>query len=243
MEEWSGEVTKGSWTGRTAASTMRPSTSMGFPMNGRQKEQGVSLVELVMVGAIALIIIAMAVPTFLSTRRNYRAMGDARDVSAEILLAKMRGASDFTQARARFDTSANTFQIEIWDKTNSVWAVDAPTGTMSLSQDITLGYGAQGNPPPGTQATIGQGNSTAADATCYMGASGAAPGSQIANTACIVFNSRGIPIDHTGSPTGNGAIYLTDGKGVYAATISATGLIKQWRIDVGDTNAAHWNLR
>ena len=32
----------------------------------------------------------------------------------------------------------------------------------------------------------------------------------IANTACVVFNSRGIPIDADGRPYGNTAFYVTD---------------------------------
>ena len=214
-----------------------------------RNERGFALVELVIVVAIALIIAAMAVPTFISTRRNFRAMGDARDIAADILVAKMRAASDFTQARARFNTAANngyatnTFQLEIWDQANGVWAIDAPTGTMSLSQGITLGFGAQANPPAGTQAAIAQGNSTAADAACYTGPSGGAPGVEIADTACVVFNSRGIPVDRTGAPTSDDAIYITDGSGVYATTVSATGLLQPWRIDEADTNAADWLKR
>jgi type II secretory pathway pseudopilin PulG len=238
-----------------------------FSMAPHPKEEGVALVELVLVVAIGLIIAAMAVPTFISTRRNFRAIGDARDIASEILLAKMRAASDFTQARVRFNTAANngfpadSFQIELWDKTGATtfcggnpaaspatfgtpcWYIDAPTGTLSLSGGITLGSGPQPNPPPGTQAAIAQGNSTAADANCYTGPSGTTPGTQIANTACTVFNSRGIPVDHSGAPTSNDAIYITDTVGVYAATLSATGLLQTWRIDAGDTNAAHWVQR
>ena len=51
----------------------------------------------------------------------------------------------------------------------------------------------------------------------------------VANTACIVFNSRGIPVDSTGSPYGNDAIYVTDGSAVYGITIAATGFIRTWR--------------
>jgi type II secretory pathway pseudopilin PulG len=222
-----------------------------------QLEQGLALVELIIVVAIALVIAAMAVPTFVSTRRNFRAVGDASNVAADILVAKMRGASDFTQARARFNLAANngypadSFQLELWDKTGlnctpagtPCWAIDAPTGTVTLSSGITLGFGTQTHPPPGTQAAIAQGNSTAADAECYDGPSGPAPGTQITGTACIVFNSRGIPVDHTGSPTADDAIYITDGSGVYGTTISATGLLEPWRIDVNDTTASHWMKR
>ena len=50
-----------------------------------------------------------------------------------------------------------------------------------------------------------------------------------ANTACIMFNSRGIPIDNTLTATPNGAFYVTDGKTVTGVTVSATGLTKIWR--------------
>jgi type II secretory pathway pseudopilin PulG len=231
----------------TLLSMERVMTGKLWVRTGRH-EGGVSVVELVVVLAASLILTAVSIPSFLSSRRNYRALGDARSVAAEILLAKMRASSDFTQARARFDTSANTFQLEIWDKTGTsatcvaaggtpCWTIDAPSGTTSLSPGDTLGYGPQTNAPPGTQTTLGQSEA------CYAGASGAAPGTTIANTACVTFNSRGIPIDHTGAATSNDAIYLTDGVAVYATTISATGLPNSWRIDAHDATQADWNMR
>ena len=49
-----------------------------------------------------------------------------------------------------------------------------------------------------------------------------------ANPACIVFNSRGIPVDTAGAPMGGNALYVTDTTGVYATTITATPLVRQW---------------
>ena len=77
-----------------------------------------------------------------------------------------------------------------------------------------------------------------------------ATGAAIGNTSCILFNSRGIPVDPAGAPpavgapTGNDAMYLTDGTAVYGETISATGLIKLWRTNpapcrIGCCNDAH----
>ncbi len=208
-------------------------------MTGPINQRGVTLVELLLAVTISLIVVAIATPSFRSTLRNYRASGDARDVAAEILLAKMRAASDFTQARAYFDTSANTFRLEIWNKATNAWVPDNPTGTLKLSSGITVAYSPQGNPPPNTQATIAQ------SPGCYPG-SGTNPGggSAVSNTACVVFNSRGIPIDPTtNNATGNAAIYITDGVGVYASTVSATGNITSWRIDSYDTNQTHWKKR
>src|ERR1035437_11109288 len=112
-------------------------------MNNRTHERGLGLMELIIVAALALIVVAMAVPAIVSTRRNYRALGDARDVAAQILLAKMRAASDFTQTRVYFDTSANTFRLELWNKTTNTWGIDNPTGTYNLSPGVTLGTGGQ----------------------------------------------------------------------------------------------------
>jgi hypothetical protein len=50
----------------------------------------------------------------------------------------------------------------------------------------------------------------------------------VANTACIVFNSRGVPVDTTGAPTPNDAIYVTDGSSVKGVTVSSGGLILAW---------------
>ena len=40
---------------------------------------------------------------------------------------------------------------------------------------------------------------------------------------------RGLPVDRTGSPYGNDALYVTDGVGVYGITVGATGFIRLWR--------------
>jgi prepilin-type N-terminal cleavage/methylation domain-containing protein len=190
-----------------------------------QSHRGFSLIELVFVIAVGLILAAMAIPTYLTIRRNLRIGGDARDVNGEIVLAKMRAASDFTRARLYADLSANTYHIEVWNKAGAgSWAAEG--GTIALSQGVTFGHGGLGTPPAGTQASIGQAPA------CLNNA-----GASIANTACIVFNSRGIPIDSTLAPTPNGAFYVTDGVAVCGVTVSAMGLIQTWR---SDTNTANW---
>ena len=83
--------------------------------------------------------------------------------------------------------------------------------------------------PPNTQATIAQ------PGQCLNNA-----GAAIANTACIIFNSRGVPVDTTGAPTGAYAAYITDGSAVYGVTLSATGMMRTWRTPIG---AANWTLQ
>ena len=188
--------------------------------------RGFSIIELMIVVVVGIILTAMAIPTFRTIQRNLRTGGDARDINGEIVLAKMRAASDFTKARVYADLSGQTFHIDVWDKSGSgSWGIEG--GTQPLSQDVTWGYGSLSSPPSGT--TIGQ-------APACLDNSGTA----ITNTACIVFNSRGIPVDSTGTPTANGVFYITDGSSVYSVTVSATGLIQTWR---SGTDAANWQKR
>ena len=66
-------------------------------------------------------------------------------------------------------------------------------------------------------------------------------GNDIGNTSCIVFNSRGVPVDSTGAATSLDALYLNDGKSAYGITVSATGMIRTWR--AGPQSTATWVLQ
>ena len=63
----------------------------------------------------------------------------------------------------------------------------------------------------------------------------------VANTACMIFNSRGIPVDSTGSPIGIDAVYMTDGTTVYGVTVSATGFVRLWRTN--STSTPSWSFQ
>ena len=67
------------------------------------------------------------------------------------------------------------------------------------------------------------------------------PAVAVANTACIIFNSRGLPVDATGSPFGNDAIYITDSTAVYGITVAATGFVRLWRTNY--TSTPSWSLQ
>jgi len=152
--------------------------------------------------------------------QRFRLSGDARSVSNAAAVAKMRAASDFSRVRLYVDLTARTHRMEIFDKTDPVCCWVPHGGTTSLSAGVSFSYGVVATPPADTQGTIGQ----APLCTDDMGA--AIPG-----TACIMFNSRGVPIGNGPSfaPTGVDAIYVTDGSAVYGVTIAATGLLRMWR--------------
>jgi hypothetical protein len=90
-----------------------------------------------------------------------------------------------------------------------------------LSEGVAFGFASLAAPPPNTQNAIGMSPPCTTD-------DGAAT---IANTSCIVFNSRGVPVTVNGAvatPTGNNALYVTNGSSVFATTVTATPLVRAW---------------
>jgi prepilin-type N-terminal cleavage/methylation domain-containing protein len=198
------------------------------PSRWAAAERGYSLIELLVVVGLVAIVSAMAVPMTSNTLASFRLSGDARGVAGAVSLAKLRAASDFTQARLYVDITGRTFRVETWQKTAATWT--AIGGSRNLSSNDTFGFGVVGAAPANTQAALGQSPVCLDDM-----------GQAVANTACILFNSRGIPIDTAGVPNGNHAIYLTDGSAVYGVTLSATGLTRLWLTRAADPPV--WQLQ
>jgi prepilin-type N-terminal cleavage/methylation domain-containing protein len=183
--------------------------------------RGFSLIELLMVVAIMGALAAITVPMSGNTIRYLKLSGDAREISNATAVAKMRAAAKFTQSRLYVDINGRQFYVQTWDKTSDTWVTEG--GATSLSSTVIFGYGPIATPPPDTQTTI-------ALAPACVNLVGSPPvATPVANTACVIFNSRGIPIDTTGSPTGLDAVYVTDGSAVYGITVAATGFIRTWQ--------------
>jgi prepilin-type N-terminal cleavage/methylation domain-containing protein len=180
---------------------------------------GFTLIEVLVVVALVGIVSAMALPSTTSMMRGYRLKGDAQAVNNLVSLAKMRAASQFSRSRVYVDLAANSFSLQTWDKTAGAWVTEG--GVNRTSFGVSFGLGGLAAPPPNTQAAIGQ------SPVCKDEA-----GNDIANTACIAFNSRGMPVNNAvppgGAVIGNNALYLTDGSTVYATTVTTTPLIRFW---------------
>jgi len=200
--------------------------------------RGFTIIELLIVMFISVVAAAVAIPSYTTMTRYLRIAGDARDLNSTIAQAKMRAAQDFTHARVHANLTANTFQLEVWDKIAGCWKTDGDgvnrctatdTPVQRLSQGVSFGFGSAGAGNPNPQTTIAQAPG------CSTGVAGGATGSIIVSTACIEFNSRGIPVASTNSPTANDALYVTDAQVVYGITVIQTGLIQSWSTGASST--------
>ena len=182
------------------------------------RANGFTLLEIIIVVGVFGVISAIAVPMFGNAIASFKLSGDARGISNATAVAKMRAASDFSRVRLYVDLSARTHQIQRWTKVSNVCCWVTEGGVTALSSGVIFSYSPVTVPPPNTQATIGQ----AAECTDD-------DGDVIANTACIMFNSRGVPINTSFAPTGINALYVTDGSAIYGVTVAATGMLRLWR--------------
>lgn len=236
-----------------------------------KRSRGFSVLEVLLVMVVSLVIAALAIPGFNQARRALRISGDGRELNGAINQAKLQAAADFTRSRLYADIAPinpahpyNWFRIELWNKAlnggNGCWQsvgdkavrctasgpgpLPGDSPFTPLSQNISFGFAGLGTPPLNTQAVLAQAGSCEA----VLGGGGT-----IGNTACIVFNSRGIPIANgpgVGSvgrgagnavPTGNQALYITDNTVVYGTTVGTTGVSQVWAHNV--SGGGNWYMK
>jgi prepilin-type N-terminal cleavage/methylation domain-containing protein len=190
-----------------------------------RSERGYTLIEMMMAVGIIGVIAAMVIPITDSSLRGSRLRGDANVIRNLIGVAKMRASAQFTRARVLAnlgDPLANppvpgSFVLQVWDKTANAWVDDG--GINQLSTGVSFGFAGLNAPPPNTQVNIAQ------SPLCTGGLTVANP---IASTACVTFNSRGLPVDADGVLYPRHALYVTGDDAVWGTTVTTTPLIRFW---------------
>lgn len=200
-------------------------------MGVSRNERGFTLIDIMVVVAIMGIVAAAAVPMTGSALYGFQFQGDGENLSNTVKLAKMRATASFSRARVRANLDANTYQLEVWDRDNDTWVMEG--GARQLSSTTIFGFNGLATPPPNTQAAIGFSPACTDDT-----------GTDIANTACVLFNSRGIPVTSAGAPIGNNGLYITDGvSGVFGVTVTMTPLVRLWWSPANAAAGAAWQER
>jgi prepilin-type N-terminal cleavage/methylation domain-containing protein len=173
---------------------------------------GFSLVEVLIVLAMAAILSAFAVPALTSAMRDMQLMGDARNIASALNNARLKAASLMNRYRVSFDVANNQWRLE---KFNSA------TNNYDLQQDVyELSTGLAGS------------------GITFTASSESHPGSFPSSSSnAITFNSLGIPIDGANLPTSNNIIYLSKSDMDYAVTVTMTGKVQVWRNDDGQWSA------
>jgi len=203
--------------------TDRRSHDVLVPNPLRGSSPGYSLVELMAFMAVMVTLAAFIMPFTRSSLNALNLSSDARNLLSAASLAKMRAAASFSQARVVVNTANGTFHVERFQKNPAAWI---PEGNVrSLSPTVSFSFSSVTAAPPNTQPVIAQ-------APPCLDAAGAT----MAGTACIVFNSRGVPVDSTNAPTAGDAYYVADGSVVYGVTVSTGGMVQLWRTNVASVS-------
>jgi len=199
----------------------------------RPADAGFSLIELLVVISVMAIVAAMAIPTWQRMQKNARLNGDGHSLSETLSVAKLRAAANFTESRVFLFTGTDKtpyFRIDVWNKTANTggtgcWVPDGQASPVCIANTSYTGnetFLSQGVSAGLSNVTAAPDGTTAAQASpCKQGGSTPTAGTNISNTSCIQFNSRGFP-------TAAGAFYITDNTRVYGISTNATGLIHSY---------------
>jgi prepilin-type N-terminal cleavage/methylation domain-containing protein len=223
----------------------------GTTRGEKRNAAGFTAIEILVVLVISLIAAAMAIPGYTSMTRYLRIAGDLRELNGITAEAKMRAAQNYTHARVYADLNANTFHLDVWDASanggagcwktegdplpNRCFTTGGGSPVQPLSTGVVFGFGTAVGGGLNPQTTIQQAPA------CNTLVAGMTGGSADANSACIEFNSRGIPVGAGNSPIQiPSALYVTDSDEVYGLTVIATGLMQQWETSASNTA---WSAR
>ena len=152
-----------------------------------QRERGFSLLELAVVLSIAMILMAVAVMGFQSSRAGYRVQNDARNLASLVNAARMKAASNFSRVVVYCDPSVTPTPCKL-----AYFTFDSPTTAASVNQDLAMYFspGVSLGYPSG--ATYGAGVQSATTPLMTSGTTNCGSVG-VASPYCLIVNSRGLP--------------------------------------------------
>lgn len=192
---------------------------------------------------LAAVVLGMALPSASNAVKSYRLNADVSDVAGMLNVARMKAASQYAPYRLDIDTAHGTYVLEkLCGNTPS-----SGPGSDANCAGAYPAYQTFSNP----QYEMGTQYASRGDSfsSCRPANIGSYPGTITADAAgCpsllqMYFNTRGAPVDQTGSPLSNGGavVYVTNqNRMAEAVTVSPGGRAASWFWNV---SGSQWTLR
>jgi Tfp pilus assembly protein FimT len=204
---------------------------------------GVTLIEAMIAVTVAAVILSIALPAANDAIKAYRLNADASDLAGMLNVTRIRAASQYAPYRLDIDTAHGTYVVE---KLCGSTASSGP-GSDPNCAGAYPAYQPFSNPlyEMGTQYASGGDRFS----SCRPASVGSYPDTITADAAgCasllqIYFNTRGAPVDQTGSPLSNGGavVYATNqNEMIEGVTVSPGGRVATWFWNVSSNQ---WTLR
>jgi Tfp pilus assembly protein FimT len=152
---------------------------------------------------MVMVVSAFAIPSLSSAMRSMQLAADARSIASALAYAKLSATSQMTRYRLTFDLDSNQWSVEKFNRASGEF--EAEQAGNALSSGIA-------------------GSGIAFKAT----SSAALTGFPSASSTIITFNSRGIPVDDTGTPTAENVVYISKDDADVAISVSLSGKVQVW---------------
>jgi prepilin-type N-terminal cleavage/methylation domain-containing protein len=209
--------------------------------NSPKRDEGMTIIELMIVAAVMAVIAAAALPSAMNSLRSYRLNSDTSGMAGTLNLARMRSASQYAPYRVNIFTSSGTYNIEKLCGNTPSSTDSACTSPYKAFTTAKTEYGTQ---------YLNQGSTAAA---CHPSTVTAYPGIITADAAgCpgagpdplrLYFNTRGSPVDSNGNPltSGGAVLYLSNQSNLTTAvTVAVGGRVAVW---TWSSQSSKWSMR